>query len=423
MKRALWVTLIAALLLSSWSMICSAETIELRIAWWGSQDRHNRTLEAIELFEKQNPGVTVEAEFTSWSGYWERIAAQAAGGNLPDVFQQDMQYIDLYAKRDLMLDLNPYVENGILDFTNVDESFIVGGRIDGKLYAVNLGSNSLVGIYDPEMYAKAGVPEPDPEWTWEDYMAVARKLHSALGIYADGGIPGGAFHGLQHYLRQYGYAVYAKDGSGLGYDDDELFAKFFEMDLQLTKEGVLPGMAERREVLSPEEELLVTSRAATAWAHSNQAVAMSAVADRPLAMRLMPKHKNQVKEGHYIKPSQFFSVAKTSEHKEMAVKFLDFITNDIEGNKILMAERGVPISSEVRAALQPYLNDIQKQTFDYVGLVAEHASPIEPPEPAGHPEIIRLLDDLHEQILFGVMTPMEAAKEFRQEATRILERQ
>ncbi|NLJ24625.1 MAG: extracellular solute-binding protein [Firmicutes bacterium] len=423
MKRALWVTLVVVLLVSSWSMVCTAETIELRVAWWGSQDRHNRTLGAIELFEKKYPDIRVEAEFSSWNGYWERIAAQAAGGNLPDVFQQDMQYIDLYASRDLMLDLNPYVENGVLDLSNVDESFIVGGRIGGELYAVNLGSNSLVGVYDPELYAKADIPEPVPEWTWDEYMATARALHTALGIYADGGIPGGAFHGLQHYLRQHGYSIYAKDGKGLGYDDDELFAEFFNMDVQLAQEGVLPGMAERKEVTSPENELLVTGHAATAWMHSNQIVAMSAVADRPLAMRMMPKHKDQVKEGHYIKPSQFFSVAKSSEHKEAAVKFIDFITNDVEANQILMAERGVPISSKVREALEPLLNEVQKQTFDYVALVANHASPIEPPEPAGHPEVNRLLDDLHEQMLFGVLTPTEAAKEFRQEANRILERQ
>ena len=28
---------------------------ELRVAWWGSQDRHNRTIKAIELFQKKHP--------------------------------------------------------------------------------------------------------------------------------------------------------------------------------------------------------------------------------------------------------------------------------------------------------------------------------------------------------------------------------
>jgi multiple sugar transport system substrate-binding protein len=32
------------------------ETVELRIAWWGSQNRHDRTIAAIELYEKENPG-------------------------------------------------------------------------------------------------------------------------------------------------------------------------------------------------------------------------------------------------------------------------------------------------------------------------------------------------------------------------------
>src|SRR5215213_9879032 len=28
------------------------ETVELRFAWWGSQDRHDRTIKAIQLFEQ-----------------------------------------------------------------------------------------------------------------------------------------------------------------------------------------------------------------------------------------------------------------------------------------------------------------------------------------------------------------------------------
>jgi len=399
------------------------KNIELRVAWWGSQNRHDRTIKVIEMFEEKYPNVSIQYEFAGWDGYWEKMAAQAAGGNLPDVFQQDYQYLTQYARKGLLVDLNPYVEQGILDLSDVDENSISGGRVDGKLYAINLGSNAMCVAYDPVLFEKAGVAEPEPGWTWEDYMETARKLHEKLGIYGDGNSPFNWFHGFKHYLRQRGLTFYSEDGTNLGYDDDNLFVEYYSMELELAKEGVVPMPDVRLEVKSVEDELIVTQKAAMAtnmW--SNQIIAMASAAGRPLKLALIPKDKNQVKEGMYLKPSQFFSAAESSANKEFAVKFIDYFTNDIEANKVLMAERGVPISSKVREALLPLLDDTQKMMFDYIDLVTKHSSPIDPPDAPGHPEVDKLLKNLEEQMLYGEISIEDAAVKFREEATKILQK-
>jgi len=177
---------------------------------------------------------------------------------------------------------------------------------------------------------------------------------------------------------------------------------------------------ERLEVKSVEDEFLVTKKAAMAAVHANQIVAMVKAANRPLKLALLPKHKDQVKEGTYVKPSQFFSVAATSKNKDKAVQFVNYFTNDIEANKVLMAERGVPISSKVREALMPLLNDAQKEMFNFMEVVVLNSSPIDPPDPPGHPEVDKLLKNLEEQMLYGQLTPAEAAIKFREEANKIL---
>lgn len=421
MKRTLAVILLASLLVGVLAVGSAAEEeIVLRVSWWGSQGRHDRTLAVIELFESKYPHITIEPEFAGWENYWERIAAQAAGRNLPDVFQQDMQYLDLYGSRGMLLDLGSYVESGAIDTTHISDSELAGGMLNGKLLAINLGSNAMVGIYDPELFAQAGIEPPGPEWTWDDYLELGRTVVDKLGIHWATQFPGNFFHAFHHVLRQHGYPFYAPDGSGLGWDDDKLLEDFLALELQLYKEGVFASPALRDEISSVEEDLLVTRQAATAWAWSNQIVAMSLAADRPLGLITLPKAKDQVKEGLYIKPSMFFSVAESSPHKDAAVLFIDFFTNDVEANKILMAERGVPISSAVREALQPYLTEVQVQMFEYLDLASQHSSAIDPPEPAGHPEVNRTLDDLQSMVLHEEITPAEAAKRFRQEATRIL---
>lgn len=422
MKKYLLVFMLVLVMVFSLVLSSYAETVKLRVAWWGSQNRHDRTLKAIKLFEEQNPDIDIEPEFLGWNGYWEKMAAQAAGKNLPDVWQQDYAYLMLYANRGLLLDFYPYVKNATLNLNDVAQSAISGGIIDDKLYGINLGLNAPAVIYDPKLLAEAGVEEPSPDWTYEDYMAITTKLHKELGIYGAQQFPIITYtHGFNIYLRQHGKKLYNAEGTALGYEDNQLFADYFKMELELIKAGVIAPMDITKEISTNiEEALIVNKKAAMSDLWSNQIVALESAAGRSIKMTVLPKDKDQVQEGLFLKPSMFFSVTKYTEHPEAAVKFVDFFTNNLECNKILMAERGVPISSRIREGLKPFMGGAQKEMFDYINLAAEHSSKISPPNPEGHNQIIDLYNNLHEMIAFEVISPEDAAKEFRTKANQIL---
>jgi len=249
MKKSIFLLIFVFALIISLSLSGYAEKITLRLAWWGNQDRNNRTLKAIKLFEEKYPDIVIEPNFLGWGDYWEKMATQAAGQNLPDVWQQDYKYLSLYVAKDLILNLNPYLEDSSLDFSNVEESAVSGGIMKGGLYGVNLGSNAMPTVYDPQLFNKAGVEEPSPDkWTWEDYIDTLYKLHNALGIYADVGLAqANELEGFSYYLRQIGKEIFKEDATGLGYEDDNLLADFFRMDLKLTKDGVVAPVSVRQE--------------------------------------------------------------------------------------------------------------------------------------------------------------------------------
>ncbi|MHC8523610.1 extracellular solute-binding protein [Rossellomorea sp. H39__3] len=69
--------------------------VELRMTWWGSQSRHDQTQEIIKKFEEENPDIKITSEFTGFDGYFEKMAAQAAGNNLPDIMQQNFGSISI----------------------------------------------------------------------------------------------------------------------------------------------------------------------------------------------------------------------------------------------------------------------------------------------------------------------------------------
>jgi multiple sugar transport system substrate-binding protein len=140
----------------------SAAPVELRVAWWGSQDRHTRTIKAIELFQKKHPNIKVTYEFAGWGDYWTKMTTQAAGRNLPDVMQQDYAYITEWSSRGLLAPLDDHVKSGLIDTRDVAEAAIRGGVVNGKLVGINLGSNSQCWMLDVDAFKKAGVELPPP---------------------------------------------------------------------------------------------------------------------------------------------------------------------------------------------------------------------------------------------------------------------
>ena len=123
----------------------------------------------------------------------------------------------------------------------------------------------------------------------------------------------------------------------------------------------------------------------------------------------------------YLKPSQFFSIAETSQHKEEAAKFINWFTNSVECNEILMAERGIPINTEVAEAIKPKVDEVSQIVFDYVTKVGEIATPIDAPDPAGKGEVEALGKTIVEDLRYGDITGDEAAEKFVTESKKILE--
>jgi multiple sugar transport system substrate-binding protein len=124
--------------------------------------------------------------------------------------------------------------------------------------------------------------------------------------------------------------------------------------------------------------------------------------------------------GLNVKPSMLFSMSKSSKHKEAAAQFINFFINDIEANKVIKGERGVPISTKVVEKIEKDLSPTQKKVFDYVNEVKNTNKKVDKADPLGSNEVVRLLQDVSEQILFKKITPTEGAQRFRTEANKIL---
>ncbi len=407
---------------SSSSSANSDEKIELRAMWWGSQVRHDGTMATIKLFEEANPNIHIEVEYGNWDSYWEKMAPQAAAGTLPDIMQHDYQYIKQYIDKDLLLPLDDYVSNGVLDLSDCDKNMYSAGIFNEKLYGVAAAVNAMAIVYDPEDFIAAGLEEPTNDWTWQDYINAANTIHKKLGIYGDATIAGHYDRGLPYYLREHGIQMYNEDGTALGFTDPKYFIDFYGMAVDLIKAGAVPTFDKYSEVTSNENNMVVTGKAAMSGeCYTSSMMGLTQAAGKNLAIVDLPHSEDRTQPGNYLKPACFWVVPKNSEHPEAAASFISFFTNNIDANKVLKGERGVPIASKVREALNPLLDDASKLAWAHVDAIStSRVSTISPPDPNGQAEVLGLLKDVYTQMGYGQISVEEGANTFMQGANEIL---
>lgn len=398
---------------------------ELRIMWWGSQRRHELTIGAIDEYTAGNPGLNVNYEFAGWQDYWTRLTTMAAGGDLPDIIQQDYAYLSEWQARNQLLPLDSFISSGVLDLSNVDDGLLQGGRIGGQLYGLNLGSNAESIVMDRAVFEAAGVEIPAWDWTWDDFEETVLAIREATGIW---GIGGNLYNEQiwQSIYLSLGEDAYNAEGTGVGYSDDGPLVRHFEMLLRLQEADAIPHISEHLASYHEqgvEAAPIVAGDAAMEYLWSNQIIALwnAAGADRDMVIRPIPRVAGG-EAGVYIKPSMFFSITRTARNPEAAAAFLSSFTNDVGINRILLAERGVPIAAPIRADLADRITAIEATVFEYIAEVPNWASPIPPPEPAGHGDIINNVYNprVAEAILFGQTTPQRGAEILRQEVASIL---
>lgn len=419
MKKLFALVLALVMVLSMASLAVAEEPVTLRIVWWGSQTRHDGTLAVIDRYMELNPHVTIEAEYMAWSNYWDKLASQAAAGTMPDIFQHDYNYIETYARSGLSLPLDEYVGKE-LDLSDIAETYTAAGYIDGKLHGLTIGAGGPTVIYDPAVFAELGMEEPNPTWTYADFEAAMRKIREEKKIYGATMLyDGEMYRGFEAYARQKGEMIFNAEGQ-LGFDRQTLVDYMtmytgWQADRLVCTPDVLVDAK-----VNIEADPLITGKSAMLWRNSNQIVGIAKAAGRELKMTAVPMMEDQVQFGGYIKPVMYWAVSKDSQNPAEAVKFISYFLNDIEANKILNAERGVPVAGKVREALYDSLGAAEKTMFDYVSAYVDFASPMDPPQPAAFGEVQALMGRAEEQVVYGEKTVEEAVDEFLEQANKAI---
>lgn len=395
----------------------SGKTV-LNVLWWGSQTRHELTTAMLEKFEELNPDIDVVMDYSDWGGYWTKLPAQVAGGQTPDVFQMDYAYLAQYVENGVLADLTPYIEDGSLDMSNVEQSILDSGSIDGKTYAISTGTNAPVMLYRKDVTDELGIEMPmNP--TMSEYCEISKQVYEATGL-RDTFVTSCSADNLRFRLRNYGMNLYNEDATALGFDDPQYIVDMWQLALDSQNEGwgVKPG-----------EETATTafdSMINDSWSryqNSNELQAYRDATGKDISMVMIPNTDDATASATYLKPAMFWCVGADSDVKEAAVRFIDFFANNEACYDIVGIERAVPISSAMREYVAPTLDEVSQEVVEFIDYVSQPdmASPLMNPDPDSHTEIADLLGQYSEQVRYGQLTDLPtAAQQFMDEANQIL---
>lgn len=131
-------------------------------------------------FNKEFPYIDVTIDSTPYDSL---LAKGLLNGTSPDpeydLITLDDPWTPQLAEAGVLLDLKNDAAEWTEDDYDWDDFYaapLASSEWDGKQYGVPLRSNLLLMFYNKDLYAKAGLPEPTPELTWDEYMAQAPQL-------------------------------------------------------------------------------------------------------------------------------------------------------------------------------------------------------------------------------------------------------
>lgn len=403
-----------------------AQDARIRHFWWGNPERDRRTFEVIEIFNGKHPGITVEGETVGFPDYFPKLTTQIAGGNMPDVIQHGYGAIFEYIERGAILPLDEYVGNTI-DLTNFDESAISAGTFDGKLYALSIGANSHMAIYNTAMYEAAGISAGngfDPYgWTYDDVKRISVEVSNATADGTYGTDDNTAnWQNFSDFVVQKGGQLYDYENNQMG-ATAEMLIEYWNIWKEIRDAGgAPPGPASAGLVNADMAQWgIVTGLSATSYFWSNQLVGAQALVQDKLGAAMYPNTAEMI-PGSYVQPSQFICLTRDTVDAEAATTYMSSFVGDIDMTNVLGLERGIPANSEAREALLPTLTDAEAESVAFFDAIQGKTAELPPPFPSGANEV----EDTFERIATGVLldpsTIETAAADFIEQANFVLSR-
>ncbi len=394
----------------------TAGDVTLRFAWWGSDARHEATLAAIDRYMELYPNVTIEGEYQGYDGYQQKLMTQFTGGSEPDLMQWDYKWNPEWnGKEDLFADMT---KSDLVDMSGFQQSALDNFlTINGRVIGLPMNSNGFGIMINKDFFEKHNL-DLNTVWTWEDMIETGRQIHESnpndylFAIEAGtstGGI--GPFVMSQYIYSKYGHYWAGEDGN-IQASKEELTQAFtilrdlFESGTAqpLGEASLFTGQMEQNPKWINGEMGFTVDWSATVGKY------MSALEEGSFAVGKPPFAKDGENQNIPFEAGMALCVSSRSKNADVAIHFANWLLTDPEAALLLGTQRSVPNNSY---AMQALVDDNQvspeiSQMMDWVNAAPADSIPLI----QSNSEVGDVVKNICEQVVYGQLTPEEAADTF-----------
>lgn len=389
--------------------------VSLTIDWWGADSRVKVTEQAIQAFESKHPNITVETQYSDWSGYWDKLATNSAGGNAPDIMQMDELYLASYASQGSLFDMDRV--SNYLNLNHMDSSLRGMGKVNGKQYAAPISSTPLGIVVNMDVLSKLGLNLPDTKhWTWDDLISFAKEVTTKSNGQITGIAPLNNGMGLQIWARQNNEQLFNENKVSIS---EKTLSSFLKMSYDWTHgknpiSGTADHLSEQASGTTDQSDL-ATNKAAMGFTQATQITVYSKAAGTD-NMKLVPIPQMKANEkASYLKPGMYWTISAKSKHPAEAAMLVDFLINNKTAGKILGTERGIPSNNDIRKELAGTSTGVQRQTLDFPTLIAKTIGKSPAVTPNGASDLDKIIARYSQDVAFGKRSADDAAKSMKKE--------
>ncbi|MDR1287429.1 MAG: sugar ABC transporter substrate-binding protein [Treponema sp.] len=141
--------------------------------WWGDHE-----IELADRYFKTSytptSGIEIIFDYSPYDGFIAKMISEMAAGTPADLVLCNSDHISSYARNDLMLGLNEYMQRDSVDLTTFFGT--PDWIIDGELYGLPSWYGAWYMYVNVTMLEKAGIEVPRGSWTWDQFRDICLKV-------------------------------------------------------------------------------------------------------------------------------------------------------------------------------------------------------------------------------------------------------
>jgi putative chitobiose transport system substrate-binding protein len=328
-----------------------------KIVFWTMQLKptfNDYMAELIGKFTQENPTASVEWVDVPWADMEQKILSAIASNTAPDVANLNPQFATKLAEKNALVDMQIAISEPVraLYFPNIWKA----NQLEDKTFGLPWYVSTDVTIYNRDLFAKAGITQPPKTYT--ELAIAARQLKSKTGKYAfmltmDGSQVLESMVQMEMQLLQ-------PDGKA-GFNTD-VGKTAFNYWVELFEQKLIP-----REILTDGHRKAI---------ELYQAGELAVLITGPQFLQLVAQNAPDIAKvsdvsvqisgstGKKSAAVMNIVVPKSSQVRDLALKFATYLTNDANQLSFSKVENSLP--STIEAAADPYFSQLPRDAAPFV---------------------------------------------------------